>query len=115
MFKQPVAQLWRYDLNLATGAQTERCLSRRGFEFPSVNPAFAGCLPALHPCTVHPEGIGSDGCLQTLLLCSLWPLPRLPYIFFLAGHALVTNKMVETLLQIRSPFFARAAFVLTGY
>ncbi|KAK9825744.1 hypothetical protein WJX74_003612 [Apatococcus lobatus] len=42
MFKQPVAQLWRYDVNLTTGAQKQQCLSRRGFEFPSVNPAFAG-------------------------------------------------------------------------
>ena len=45
MFAQPVAQLWRYDVNLTTGAQKEQCLSRRGFEFPSVNPAFAGEIP----------------------------------------------------------------------
>ena len=42
MAKQPVAQLWRYDINMSNGSQKQRCLSKRAFEFPSVHPAYAG-------------------------------------------------------------------------
>ncbi|DBA91504.1 TPA: hypothetical protein ACH3X1_003130 [Trebouxia sp. C0004] len=42
MAKQPVAQLWRYDINMADGSHQQQCLCRRAFEFPSVHPAYAG-------------------------------------------------------------------------
>ncbi|DBA91440.1 TPA: hypothetical protein ACH3X2_003966 [Trebouxia sp. C0005] len=42
MAKQPVAQLWRYDINMADGSHQQQCLCKRAFEFPSVHPAYAG-------------------------------------------------------------------------
>ena len=42
MAKQPVAQLWQYDINMTDGSHQQQCLCKRTFEFPSVHPAYAG-------------------------------------------------------------------------
>lgn len=42
MAKQPVAQLWQYDINMTDGSHQQQCLCKRAFEFPSVHPAYAG-------------------------------------------------------------------------
>lgn len=44
MSEQPVAQLWRYDVNMTDGSHMQRCLAERQFDFPSVHPAFLGEL-----------------------------------------------------------------------
>ena len=44
MSQQPVARLWRYDVNMTHGTHTQSCLGDRQFEFPSVHPAFLGRL-----------------------------------------------------------------------
>lgn len=42
MSEQPVAQLWRYDVNMTDGSHKQHCLAERQFDFPSVHPAFLG-------------------------------------------------------------------------
>lgn len=44
MTEQPVAKLWRYDINMTDGRHRQRCLAERQIDFPSVHPAFQGKL-----------------------------------------------------------------------
>ena len=75
MSQQPVAQLWRYDVSVADGSYTERCLVQRAFEFPSVHPVYAGQhlsspVHLLQQCSLLPD-VPLLHCSTMLLACSV--------------------------------------------
>ncbi len=68
MAKQPVAQLWRYDINMADGTHQQQCLCKRAFEFPSVHPAYAGDMHVL-TCAAYAPDWNNPAVVGKVLTC----------------------------------------------
>ena len=68
--KQPISQLYRYQVDSVTGRVTSKLLTPRAMEFPAINPDFTGgsCPAAKNKSPSVWEGFEAMDCFSSSLI-----------------------------------------------